>query len=225
MTWLWVAIAVALDGAVGLVGGLLPESFLQRQRPVMLGFATGAVAAVAMIDLMPDAYARLGAPVLLWLAGTILVLAVIQRLFAHRGGGDTKPYTLLGSDALHNFTDGMAIAAAFVVSLRLGAITSLAVIMHEVPEEISLYAISRAAGFPKKRALIALTLVQLTAGIGAAATWLGASLGDITGIVLAIAAGTFVYIALELLPEVLRRDRTRSLIALAVGALIVALAS
>jgi zinc and cadmium transporter len=225
MTWLWVAIAVALDGAVGLVGGLLPESFLQRQRPVMLGFATGAVAAAAIIDLMPDAYARLGAPVLLWLTGTMLALAAIERVFAHRVRGDARPYALLGSDAIHNFTDGMAIAAAFVASPRLGAITSLAVIVHELPEEISLYAILRAAGFGKTRALIALTLVQLTAGVGAAATLLGASLGDVTGVVLAIAAGTFLYIAFELLPEVLRRDRTRSLIALAVGALIVALAS
>src|SRR5262249_46058448 len=144
-------------------------------------------AAAAMIDLMPDAYARLGAPVLLWLAGTMLALAAIERVFAHRGHGDSRPYALLGSDALHNFTHGMAIAAAFVASPRLGAITSLAVIVHELPEEISLYAILRAAGFGKARALIALTLVQLTAGVGAAATWLGASLGDITGIVLAIA--------------------------------------
>ncbi len=225
MLWLWVAIAVALDGAVGLVGGLLPESFLQRQRPVMLGFAAGAVVAAAMLDLVPEAYARLGAPALLWFAGTMLALAAIERLFAHRGGGDAKPYALLGSDALHNFTDGMAIAAAFVTSPRLGAITSLAVVVHELPEEISLYAILRAGGFTKAKALIALTLVQLTAGLGAAATWLGASLGDITGIVLAIAGGTFLYIAFELLPELLRRDRMRSMIALAVGALLVAVAS
>jgi zinc and cadmium transporter len=220
--WLWVTIAVVLDGAVALVGGLLPERWLVKHRPVMLGFAAGAVIAAALLDLVPDAYALLGAWIVPWVIGTMIALAIVEHLFAHHVGV-AAPYALLGSDALHNFADGMAIAAAFVVSTRLGVVTSLAVIVHELPEEIALYTVLRAAGFGKTRALLALTAVQLTAGLGAAAALLGATIGNESGALLAIAAGTFLYVAFELLPLVVRS--WRALIALAAGALVVAIAS
>jgi zinc and cadmium transporter len=112
---------------------------------------------------------------------------------------------LLGSDALHNIGDGAAIAAAFLVSPRLGVVTALAVIAHEVPEEIGDYALLRAAGMARGRALLAMAGVQLTAGLGALITVLAASAwAQAAGYVLGLASGTFLYIgATDLLPEVL----------------------
>ena len=137
------------------------------------------------------------------------------------------PYALLASDAVHNFGDGIAIAAAFTSSVRLGVITALAVIVHEVPEEIADYAVLRASRISKRRALWALLLVQMTAALGAWATLLGASLVHRQGVLLALAAGTFLYIALvELMPDVLRRgplrDRLAAVAGLAFGVAVIA---
>jgi zinc and cadmium transporter len=115
---------------------------------------------------------------------------------------------LLGSDALHNVSDGMAIAAGFLVSTQVGFLTAMAVIVHEVPEEVADYALLRASGMPRRRALAGLAIVQLTAVIGAAGTLVASSLiARAEGVMLAIACGTFVYIALVNLAPELRRTR------------------
>ena len=230
MTVVWVALAVALDGAAGLAGALLPEAWLVRYRPALLGFAAGALLAAALLDLVPDAIAANGTGVLPWLLASIVALATFEWMLPmhdhHDHVGTATPYALLGSDALHNFGDGIAIAAAFVASPRLGLITSLAVIVHEVPQEVADYAILRAANLERRRALVALVGVQLTAALGAALVLLGAGFSGMNGIVLAIAAGTFLYIAcVELLPDVLRRgprrDRIGAIVALAAGIVVV----
>jgi zinc and cadmium transporter len=227
MTALWVTLAIVLDGAVGLVGGLFPERWLTRYRPAMLGFATGALIAAAALDLIPEAIDTRGLAAIGWMAGSVALLAVVERLAEHHHAhSDMTPYALLVSDALHNFGDGIAIAVAFLVSPRLGVVTSLAVIVHEVPEELADYAILRARGFAKRRSLLALAAVQLTAGLGAAATLLGNEVRDSNGILLAVAAGTFLYIALaELLPETLHHGTWRALIAFVLGALAIAAVS
>jgi len=226
MLWLWVAAAVVVDGAAALVGGLLPDRWLNRHRPLMMGFAAGALLAAALLDMVPEAIASRGVLVLPWLLGSMVALAGFEWLLGvhdhHEHGKNPLPYALLASDAFHNFGDGIAIAAAFLSSTHLGIVTSLAVIVHEVPEELADYAVLRAARIGKRNALIWLTVVQMTAGIGAAVTLLGASLGHGGGEFLAVAAGTFIYIALvELMPDVLRggpaRDRWSALGGLVLG--------
>lgn len=231
-TWLWVTAAVVLDGAIAFIGGLLPERWLVRYRPVLLGFAAGALLAAAVLDLIPDALHASGTGVWPWLLGGMLVLAALEWVVGardhHEHGKTPVAYALLASDAFHNIGDGVAIAAAFMSSVHLGVITSLAVIVHEVPEEVADYAVLRAMHVRKRRALLWLGVVQLTALVGAFATLVGASLIDRQGAVLAIAAGTFVYIALvELMPDVLRRgpvkQRMTAFAGLVVGVALIAL--
>jgi len=235
MIWAWVTAAVVLDGAVALVGGLLPDRWLMRHRPTMLGFAAGALLAAAVLDLVPDALDARGVVVVPWLAASIVALAALDYVFGvhghhHEQARNPVAYGLLASDAVHNFGDGIAIAAAFLSSTHLGVITSIAVLVHELPEELADYAVLRVARVGKRRSLVALALVQLTAGVGAAVTLLGATLGHGHGhsIVLAIAGGTFIYIALvELMPDILRegsrRDRLVALASFAAGAVLIAL--
>jgi zinc and cadmium transporter len=231
VTWLWVTAAVLVDGAVALVGGLIPDRWLTRYRPVLLGFASGALLAAALLDLLPDALEQGGPAIWPWLLGGMLGLAALDWLIGthdHHGHEVTPvPYALLASDAVHNFGDGIAIAAAFTTSVRLGIITAIAVVVHEVPEEVADYAVLRASAISKRRALWALLLVQLTAALGAWITLLGASLVHRQGVLLALAAGTFLYIALvQLMPDVLRRgpmrDRLTAVVALAFGIAVVA---
>jgi zinc and cadmium transporter len=132
--------------------------------------------------------------------------------------------TLLGSDALHNIGDGATIAAAFLSSTRLGAVTTVAVLAHELPQEVGDYVLLRAAGIRRAPALLRLGAVQLTAAIGAGAVAFASSLfARASGIVLAVAGGTFLHIgATDLLPEVVhgegeQRGRAGAVLGLLLG--------
>lgn len=226
MTWLWVAIMVALNGAAGLVGAVLPERWLERHRDVLLGFAAGALLASGVGELMPEAIALRGPRILGWSLGAIALLAAFEWCTARRRRNRPRtvvPIALLGSDALHNIGDGMAIASAFLVSLHLGFVTAIAVIAHELPEEIAAYALLRASGVSRRKALLALGAVQLTAGLGAAGTLLASSLiADAEAPILAIAGGMFFHIAaLHLLPDVLRARRWPPMAAFVTGTIAV----
>ncbi len=224
----WIALVVLLDGAAALVGGLLSERVLHRWRPALLGFAASTLLLSGGVDVLPEAIGHLGVLAIVWALAAVIGLGVFERTTARRSqhdDGPVNPIALLGSDALHNFGDGMAIAAAFLVSPHLGLYTSLAVILHELPEELADYALLRGAGMSRRGALVSLTAVQLTAGLGAA-TSLAASrwLAGARGLVLALAAGMFLYIALvNLLPAVIRARSRSAWVAFAVGAVVVLL--
>ncbi len=226
----WVALAIVVDGLAGLAGGLIPERLLERHRALLLGFAVGALLAAVAFDLAPEAAAALGWRAAAWAGGGLVAIATLQYVVGRRHAAHDEPgrrdarvlrYSLLGSDALHNFGDGMAIAAAFVQSVHLGLGTTLAVIVHEVPEEIADYALLRAGGLPRGQALAALGAVQLTAGLGAAVTLAGvARVDSFADIAIAVAAGTFIAIVLQLAPPLVRdRDhRLPALLGVVVGA-------
>lgn len=84
MTWLWVAIAVVLDGAVALVGGLLPERWLDRYQPAMLGFAAGTLLASGLGEILPHAISSSGVTALGWTISAMLVLGAFEHVSARR---------------------------------------------------------------------------------------------------------------------------------------------
>jgi zinc and cadmium transporter len=224
----WIALVVMIDGAVALVGGLLSERVLRRWRPALLGFATSTLLVSGSVDILPEAIGHLGALAVVWTVCAAVALGLFERMTARRHqhtAGPVSPVALLGSDALHNFGDGMAIAAAFLVSPQVGLYTSVAVILHELPEELADYAILRGAGVSRRSALAGLAIVQLTAGLGAAASLVASHwLVGARGLVLALAAGMFLYIALvDLLPEVIRARSRSAWVAFGIGAVFVLL--
>ena len=225
-TWPWLVGAIVLDGAAAFAGGLLPDAWLARHRTPLIAFATGTLLTAALIDILPAAIAARGSSALWWAAGGFVAIALGEALFSGHEPGQTSPGSLLVSDALHNIADGMAIAAAFVQSIHLGLGTSIAVIVHEVPEEIADYALLRLSRLGKRNALFWLFVVQCTAAVGAAGTALAARWTDaLAGIALAIAAGTFLFIAsVDLLPAVLRApDRRAAIVGLLSGAALIAI--
>lgn len=224
----WIALVVAIDGAAALVGGLLSDRVLTRWKPALLGFATSTLLVSGAVDVLPEAIDHIGVLAIVWSVAAAILLGAFERLTARRlqhDAGPVRPVALLGSDALHNFGDGMAIAAAFLVSPSLGLYTSIAVILHELPEELADYALLRGSGMSRRAALASLAIVQLTAGLGAAASLVASHwLAGARGLVLALAAGMFLYIALvDLFPAVVRARRTSAWLAFGAGALFVAL--
>jgi len=210
-TGVLIAITILADGLAGLMGGLLSERWLVRHQAALVGFAAGAILAAVFLDILPEALQSFGdRGALGWSFAGFVAMAMLEWLLGHhhrqqlgvRPG--TLPASLLLSDALHNLCDGAAIAAAFLVSSHAGMAVALVVVAHEVPQEIGDYAILRAAGWRRGRALLALAAVQLTAAVGAAGVALAADrFHRVTAVALSLAAGTFLYIgATDLLPEI-----------------------
>lgn len=229
-----IAAAIVADGAAALVSAFLPETSLRRHRLALLGFALGVLVGTTALDLLPAAVGETR-PVtaLLVVLASGAAMAFVERGVGWFGGRRTSrvAWMLLGADGLHNAADGAAIAAAFLLSVPLGVATAVAVIAHELPEELADYVVLRGAAVGRKRALLAMTIVQLTAAVGAALTLLlAATWQRVSGIVLAAGAGTFLYIALvDLAPIVWRGDgagedgRRRAWIGVAVGLSVAAL--
>lgn len=214
-TTLWIAVAIVAEGCAGLAGAILPRRWLTDARPILLALAAGVLVGTSCADLVPDALAH-GAPAQVYatLAATMAAMSALEWAFGslkRRSPGGRLATSLLAADALHNAADGAAIAAAFLSSNRLGIVTSVAVIIHELPEEMADYVLLREVGLSSRRALVLLTGVQMTAAVGAALTLVSALTWQrISAPILAAAAGTFLYIALaDLLPALARSARAR----------------
>ena len=110
---------------------------------------------------------------------------------------------ILFGDGLHNFMDGLAIAAAYLINVPVGLATTMAVILHEIPQEVADFGVLLYAGFSKKKALFYNFLSALTAVVGAIAGYLlGSNLDSFAFYILPFTAGGFIYIACSsLIPE------------------------
>jgi zinc and cadmium transporter len=119
----------------------------------------------------------------------------------------TFGYMNLVGDSLHNFIDGLVIAGAFLVDIKLGIATTIAIAIHEIPQEIGDFGVLIHAGFNKKRALVVNYLVALTVVLGGVVGYfISFSLNNIIPYLLPFAAGGFIYIAAsDLMPE-LRKE-------------------
>lgn len=137
---------------------------------------------------------------------------------------------ILIGDGIHNMVDGVLIAAAFLTDIHLGVITSIAVIAHEIPQELGDFAILLHSGFSRARALLYNALTGLTTIIGGVVAWFSLSFAEqLVPYVLAVAASSFIYIAVaDLIPGLHKRPELSAtlqqiaLIALGVGVIFLA---
>jgi zinc and cadmium transporter len=193
----------------------------QRLLPCLLAYATGTLLGAAFLGMLPKGLEQ-AAP----LAITTTVLAGIVGFFllekaviwrhchdaeCESHGHQAGPIILIG-DAFHNFVDGVVIAAAFLASPALGLATALAVIAHEVPQELGDFAILLHSGFSKAKALaynLASSLATLP-GVLVGWFWL-AEVRQAIPYVLAVSAASFIYIAVaDLVPTLHRRSGARA---------------
>ena len=197
----------------------------------MVHVSIGLLLATALVHIVPDALTgglsptELGWSVLLGILGLFVLekMTLIHHTHHHEGDGhdhsrghDAREvgrgaYPILIADAFHNFTDGVVIAAAFLVEIRVGLVTALAVLAHEIPHEIGDFMILLNAGFSRRRSFLFMLLSGCSAVMGGIGGYFVlARTQALLPFALAIAAASFVYIALsDLLPELMRRSSLR----------------
>ena len=206
-------IAVSLISLVGVFTLSFREELLRRNIFILISLAVGALLGDAFIHLIPEAFEESSSVVLasILVIGGILIFFILEKFmhWHHHGEDEGEAHIhpvgklVLLSDGVHNFIDGVIIGVSFLVSVPVGLATTLAVILHEIPQEIGDFAVLLHAGYEKKRALFLNFLSALLAVAGTIiALILGEAGGAFASWILPMAAGGFIYIAIaDLIPE------------------------
>ena len=126
---------------------------------------------------------------------------------SHEGGGRSSAWMVIIGDGFHNFTDGLAIAAAFVTDFKLGVLTSIAIIAHELPQELGDFLVLIHSGFSKKRALFWNLVSSLATMVGAVLSYfMLQALEEYSFVFLCLAVSSMIYVAIaDLIPSLHRR--------------------
>ena len=205
-------IVISLIAFVGVFTLILKKELLNKALLVLVALSTGALLGGAFLHLLPEAIAEKGADlaIFLYLLLGFSIFFVLEQFLHWRHQHTTAPkvkpfsYLILVSDAVHNFIDGLVIAASFVTSFPLGVATTLAVSLHEIPQELGDFAVLVYGGFGTKQALLFNFISALTAILGGVIGYLASSIMQTSVIyLLPFAAGNFIYIAAaDLIPEI-----------------------
>jgi zinc and cadmium transporter len=223
MTPLWQAVlATLVVSTVALVGivFVFTRQLSHRGELILLSFAAGVLLATTFLELLPEAISLERAPGNIFTATLAAMIGffLLERLLhgfhihedeAREGHVVASPYLILIGDGLHNFIDGVAIAASFAAAPELGVVTTLAVIVHEVPQELADFGILVAGGMTTRVALLLNFLSGLTAVVGALVFFAGGvAVEPYVAWFMAATAGMFLYIAsADLIPQ-LHHHRT-----------------
>ncbi len=208
--------ATFINGLMALVGAvtfLFSHKILKKITFVLIAFSAGTLLGGGLLHLLPEALDIIDATAVFLTAiiGFSLFFLVEKFLHWHHCHNEEEDcphpftYLILFGDGVHNFLDGLAIAAAFLLDIRLGVITTLIIISHELPQELGNFAILIHGGIKKNKALLYNFLAQMTSVIGGILGYYLAEILNFKPYMLAFAAGGFIYIAAsDLIPEIKR---------------------
>ena len=211
-------VIVSLISLIGLSTLVFKRTLLRKLSILLVGLSAGALMGGAFLHLIPESAGelRIETVSMIVIAGFALFFILERVLHWHHchkneGECDVHMFTYMNliGDSVHNLFDGMVIAAAFVADTGLGVITTLAVITHEIPQELGDFGVLIHGGFSVKKALGFNFLTALTAVLGAVIGFLLSSAAAlITPVLVAFAAGGFIYIAAsDLIPELHKEPR------------------
>jgi zinc and cadmium transporter len=225
-----IIIFTAIGGLLSVMAAavflLLKDHHRNAVLPHGISFAIGALLAVAFWGLIPEAFEKVKPDHFQTLSATILAgilgFFVLEKLLiwrhCHHGSceahGDepaghghsnmkSAGALIILGDSIHNFVDGVLIAAAFLTDVQLGIVTSLAVAAHEIPQEVGDFAILLDSGYSRSKALFYNVLASLTTVLGGILAYFSLEdLHDSLPYFLALAASSFIYIAVaDLIPS------------------------
>ncbi|HKX94401.1 MAG TPA: ZIP family metal transporter [Methylibium sp.] len=254
MTLAWIVLATFAGGVLSvLIAAGLTLAVLKLIVRHLVSLSAGVLLGTALLKLLPEAFETGGSPQALFatLLGGLLFFFLLEKVelyrHSHHHEGDHEHHhhhhgfdaeqagrggwSVLVGDSIHNFCDGVLIATAFLVDVRLGFVTAAAVIAHEIPQEVGDYIVLLNAGFSRARALAYNALSGL-AGVagGVVGYFVIREFELVLPYLLVIAASSFVYVAVaDLIPQLQRRlawrDTATQLVWLAAGLALTALLS
>jgi zinc and cadmium transporter len=248
MTLLYILTATLAGGLLSvLIAASLTVGVLSRVVHHLVSLSAGVLLATALLNVLPEAFESRASPQALFatLLGGLIFFFLLEKAelyrhtHHHEGDGHHHHHhfdqqqagrggwSVLMGDSIHNFCDGIIIAAAFLTDTHLGIVTSLAIIAHEIPQEVGDYIVLLNAGLTRSKAL----LYNAMSGLAAVA---GGVLGyfvvgpwvQLFPYLLVIAASSFIYVAVaDLIPQLQHRLSMRDTLAqlawLAVGMLLI----
>ncbi len=220
--WLYTLLSVFIISMISFAGVLflsLRKQLLNSILMFFVSFSAGALLGAAFLHLLPNAVEESGFSVFLslYVISGVVVFFVLEKIICwrhcHVPTSSEHPHPLaflnLLGDAFHNFIDGMIIAGSFMVSVPLGVATSIAVIIHEIPQEIGDFGVLIYAGFSKSRALLFNFAAATAAFIGAIIVLsLSFEAKIVTSVLIPFTAGGFLYISgSDLIPEMKKENK------------------
>ncbi|UDF37655.1 UNVERIFIED_ORG: ZIP family metal transporter [Shinella sp. XGS7] len=228
MTLLYIVLATLIGGLLSvLIAASLTVGLLGRLVKHLVSLSTGVLLGTALLHVLPEAFeGQAGAHELfLTLLGGLMFFFLLEKAelyrhtHHHEGDGHHHHHhfdheqagrgglSVLVGDSIHNFCDGVIIAAAFLADTHLGVATSLAIIAHEIPQEVGDYIVLLNAGFSRARALVYNAISGLSAVVGGVlgyfvvGTW-----ESLFPYLLVVASSSFIYVAVaDLIPQLQRR--------------------
>ncbi len=223
MNWYYPILAVILVSLLSFSGALvlvLSRDLLRKTLLILVAFSAGALIGDAVLHLIPEAVESAGefsVEISSLIFVGILLFFLLEKFLRWQHCHDVEcqdhPKHLgtmnLVGDGLHNFIDGVLIAASFMVSIPVGIATTIAVIAHEIPQELGDIGVLIHSGYSKAKALLANFFMACIAILGTVLTLIiGESVSNIEKYIVPITAGSFIYIALSgLIPELHKESK------------------
>ena len=213
-------VLVSLISLVGIFTLFVNTTRLRQFLLFMVRFAAAAMIGDAFIHLLPEAIAAasnvrtVSVGVLI---GIVVFFTLEKFLFwrhCHAPTTENHPHPVglmnLISDGVHNFLDGVIIAASYLVSIPLGIATTIAVVLHEIPQEVGDFGILLHAGYTRQRALFFNFLTACLAILGTVITLIiGERVAGFVQFLVPLTLGGFIYIAAaDLIPEIHNEEHT-----------------
>lgn len=215
-------IAVSAVSLAGLLTLSMGERRLKQLAAFFISFAAGALLGDAFIHLIPEIFAKTREPLVrsLLILGGILLFFAVEKLIRRGRGSITIERPALAAvnvigDGVHNFIDGLLIGASWLAGPELGISTTLAVLLHEIPQELGDFSVLIHSGFTVRTATLVNAGSAAVAILGTATAILAGAVAHQTVVELLVpmTAGGFVYIAAaDLIPELQQDHSTRALV-------------
>ncbi len=209
-------IIVSLISFIGVFTLSLKKKKLEKIILFLVSVAAGTLAGNAFFHLIPESLEKINTNlvfilVLIGISIFLFIEKVLHLHHCHKGGCTihTFAYLTLIGDSVHNFIDGLIIAASFIINIPLGIATTIAIFSHEIPQEIGDFAILIHGGFSTSKALFYNFLTAITAILGGLIGYYLSSYAAVSAqYLLPIAAGGFIYIGIsDLLPEIRKESK------------------
>ncbi len=218
------SVVVSLISLIGIFSIIINEKYLSKIIFILISFAAGSLIGASFLHILPESVAHNNSNVFYYVILGFLLFFIIEKYLhwrhCHKGADcEIHPvgYLNLIGDSIHNFTDGIFIGVSFCFDLKIGLISTLAVILHEIPQELGDFGVLLHSGFTKTKALLFNFLTALFCVLGAIVGYIMSEyVKDISVYILPVLAGGFIYISsCDLIPEIHReKDIKNSLISI-----------